>query len=111
MSNFKRASTLKQGLGLDGLAAVVREQHQIVVGTAHGMLDAATAAGDALMAARNEISHGEWGRRLREDCVLNDRYVQLAENRRYGRQRDSVAALAPRRGALIIEYVPRPSFA
>jgi hypothetical protein len=66
---------------LAALAATIREQHSAATAAANGMLDHAIAAGEALAAAKRQVSHGEWGNWLRR-CGINERvasrYMRIA---------------------------------
>jgi hypothetical protein len=70
---------------LSALAAQICAAH-LAVGRALGnALDHAMTAGDALIAARGQVKHGEWAFWLKRHCDLHERvarrYVQLAKAR------------------------------
>jgi hypothetical protein len=70
---------------LDNLASIVRAEHAAVGHAAGDMLAHAIAAGDALLAAKVQVAHGEWRSWLRHHCCLSERtaqvYKRLAEGR------------------------------
>jgi hypothetical protein len=70
---------------LSALANRIRDAHQAVGRALGSVLELAMVAGDALIAAHDQVNHGEWGRWLRRNCELGGRtaqvYMQLARHR------------------------------
>jgi hypothetical protein len=70
---------------LNDLAAQVRAEHQAVGLAGRNMLEHALRAGDALHAAKKQVSEGGWENWVRENCDLKLRcaqvYMQLAAER------------------------------
>jgi hypothetical protein len=97
-------SQAEQQGNLGTLADTIRREHCAVGHAAHNMLFHAMAAGDALTSAKAEVSHGGWGRFLKEGCDLADRtaqrYMQLAAARVQFEQNPSRATDLSITGAL-----------
>jgi DUF3102 family protein len=69
---------------LEQLKTTANRQHLLVKKSGAVMLDHAVRAGEALVAIKAEVGHGEWGTWLEENFVGSERtaqvYMQLAEN-------------------------------
>ena len=61
---------------LDGLATLIRAEHQAVGFAAKNMLEHALRAGEALLAAKEQLDYGKWLPWLRSACDLSERHAQ-----------------------------------
>ena len=89
---------------LSVLATQIRTAHQAVGLATQSMLAHALAAGDALIAAKPLVRHGEWEHWLKRNCDLSLRtayvYAQLARHRPELEAKLQHAAVFSLRGAL-----------
>ena len=78
-------SASQASASLDKLATLIRTEHEAVGIAARNMLEHALRAGDALHAAKKQVSEGGWELWMRKHCGLSLRcaqvYMQLASAR------------------------------
>ena len=74
--------TLTPTSDLDGLAAIVRDEHLAIEAAAQNVFEHAVEAGMALLAAKERVGHGDWLRWLQRSCDIEkrtaQRYMQIA---------------------------------
>jgi Protein of unknown function (DUF3102) len=59
------------------LAERIRTEHQAVVGAVRTGLQHAMAAGELLLEAKQQVSHGQWGEWVSRHCEINERVAQM----------------------------------
>lgn len=69
------------GLSLSELARTVRDEDARAIAAAGAVIHHAIAAGDALLAAKEQVPRGQWQKWLRENCCEPD--AQYASSRLY----------------------------
>jgi hypothetical protein len=70
---------------LGQLATYIKDRHEETLDLTCNALTVAMAAGDALIAAKEKVAHGEWERWCRQECGVSERlcqtYMELDRNR------------------------------
>jgi hypothetical protein len=88
----------------NALIETIRSAHQTVCEAGRTALQAAIAAGAALLRLKKLVNHGEWSHYLRRHCELGERtaqvYIQLALHRELIEANPQRAADLSLRGAL-----------
>jgi Protein of unknown function (DUF3102) len=73
------------GNPLAGLATKIRECHKQVVDAGKNIVRKAIDAGEALIEAKRQVGHGNFGRWVKDNCELSERtaevYMECARNR------------------------------
>ena len=91
---------------LDALAARANEAHQSAMRSAREVAEHARAAGEALLAAKARVQHGEWGPWLRKNVKFSERtarvYMEVARRWPEIQRNGSTAAVLSLRDALYL---------
>jgi len=74
----------QHAISLSALATEINDKHRQIIGFARTTLESARDAGRLLIAAKSEVSHGNWAQWIDDNLEVKSRsvrkYMQVAEN-------------------------------